>query len=263
MKQGLLTGLLVAVTLALTGCGDSGQQDFDKIRDSALQLQSPWDAYSYLMGEKIRMWTRCDGVCSEDRYAVLKSADGVLLDLYHKALNEPDPRAYSELFVDHALALNAGYDWDEAEVLRQVYATKLITVAKNARTSPINRDLLEAAGIVEAQGEYVHRNYPGAIDFLYRAWIAGSSSAAETASKIATTNHHPLDAYLWALRCIGRCSMSTGGLDQLSKGLDASAIQEAQRAATDQSVKTLTIDNDTSKARKLAPRIESAVLTSA
>lgn len=240
MQRKILALLLVVSTTAvLSGCGDHGQQEFDHVKDSALQMKSPFDAYSYLMTEKIRLWSRCDGTCSDERYAVLKSADRVLLDLYHKALNEPDPRAYYELYVAHDLALNAGYDWEETDVLRQVYASKLIAVATNASTSPINQDLLLAAGSVLSEGAIVQRDYSASMTLLYRAWKAGSSSAAKIASRTAQQNKQPLDAYLWGLRCVGQCSLDSGELDTVSRDLNGNSILKAQKAAADDSIRTI------------------------
>lgn len=240
MKRKALAFLLVAsTTAALSGCGDNGQQKFDRIKESALQMKTPFDAYSFLMREKIRLWTDCGGICSEERYAVLKSADGVLLDLYRKALDEADPRAYYELYVAHDLALNAGYDWEEAQVLRKAYASKLIAIAANASTTPVNKGLLLAAGTALSQGTFVQRDYSASMTLLYRAWRAGSSSAARIASETAEENKQPLDAYLWGLRCVGACSRTSGKLNALSQDLDGNTILKVQQAAANESIRTI------------------------
>ncbi|WP_104962996.1 hypothetical protein [Pseudomonas sp. XWY-1] len=240
MTRKILAFFLVASTTAfISGCGDHGQQKFDHIKSSALQMNTPFDAYSFLMREKIRLWTACNGICSEERYTVLKSADGELLDLYRKALDEADPRAYYELYVAHDLALNAGYDWEETDILRQAYASKLISFATSASTTPINANLLLAAGIVLSEGMIVQRDYSESMTFLYRAWKAGSSSAAKIASKTAEENKQPIDAYLWGLRCVGSCSSYSGRLDTLARGLDGNVILKAQQAAADDSIRTI------------------------
>jgi hypothetical protein len=238
MSRGLLAILLVAAALTLTGCDqtDHFQAEFDSVKAEALQQSSAWDGYKLLMKEKDRDWKACNGVCSDEHYAILESGDELLLSLYKTALNEADPRAYYTLFRRDEPPIFKRNGWEKNLEMRQLYAPKLLAVADSAQVDP---QLLALAGYLVSEGRYAMRDYHRAMGFLFRAWVGGSTWAAAEASKASLGNKNEVDAYLWALRCVDVCNLDQGRLDKLEEGLDAATIIKAQKAAPDKTVATL------------------------
>lgn len=246
MKSGfssLAIKTALAITLAsLGGCGffDDGKADFDAVRAEALQKASPWDGYTLLVEAKWEGLVQCTPSCSDDRYAVLESGDKEMASLFAKSLDAGDLRAYHDLFSDPAYKskrtswVSYSYSMQEQSFrgyFRQRYMTQFLSIAESAADTSANQKLFFNAGNVLAKGQDVVFDYSRAINLLHRAWQVGSPDAALTASKASQQNNDPLNAYLWALRCIGACKR-TEPLERFAKGLSPDQIRSAQQAAT-------------------------------
>jgi hypothetical protein len=231
----------IVAVLSLAGC-DNGhsafEKEFEAIKVEAFNQASPWDGYELLFRSRILWSNSCSNGCDEQFYKTLRSGDSDLLSLYRTALNEGDPRAYHRLFIsDERRPTQEG--WEERETMRQEYSAKLIALADSSGPLPAAAELQAIAGSVIADGRYAMLDYHRAIGYLHRGWSNGVKWAAGKASMAAEDSKNTVDAYLWALRCVGECSITRGHLQKLSNELHASTIIQVQQLAADTSVSTI------------------------
>lgn len=228
----VLTASVVALA-SLAGCNfDAGKANFDAVTAEAHKKDSPWDGFTMLVEAKEEGFRQCYyDYCSSSRYEVLRSTEKDMADLYVKSLDMGDPRAYTDLFSDSRQSRSGEELAAFRDDLRQKYVSRLLSFAESAADTSADPKLLYIAGYTITKGQDVVFDYPRAINLLYRAWLAGSQGAAITASAASRQINDPLNAYLWALRCIGKCQRGEP-LESFVKGLSPEQIRSAQQAAT-------------------------------
>lgn len=102
------------------------------------------------------------------------------------------------------------YDVPDFRSARPQLVNGLLTAAEKAPGTAGDTGILTAAGDVLQNGTLVVQNSLRAAAFYARAWHAGSDEAAFRLNSLFMSIKDPASAYLWALRCTGKCHLDEG-----------------------------------------------------
>lgn len=200
--------------------GNKGQGAFEKDQKAALADEDPWHAWQVLsanppaeMSEKVR-----------SQYADLASS------LILKAARQGNRDALITVF-------SRGEVREFISARAELYGP-LLKLAEQADGGREDMKLLSLAGDILQKGQWIIQDSQRAAGFYARAWLAGDNDAPGSLYRLYQYLRDPASAYLWSLRCIGKCTaISEEGL--ALESLSPRQIQWIQKLAHDKSVITV------------------------
>lgn len=227
--------LAVAVILALAGCEPAEQAQKEDMLATELvtasKLKDPLKAFQTVQAVKSKLCA--SGSCDHVPLWVKAGDDEV--KYLTAAVKQGSLNAFATVY-GPAYGNSAG----SIERVRSLPESTLSFLAHAHRLPGTTLDealLLRYAGLLIMEGKYAVRDTTRAANFLARAWVAGDTEAAGIASGLYISNNDYRNAYLWSLRCTGKCERDTrANLDTLQQRLDPDAIKQAQQAAQDASI---------------------------
>lgn len=244
--------LLFVASILLVGC-DSPSQRAEKELEAEVQFliaqvkskENSWLAFKQLSQglTELSKKRNCDvfGRCPEA--PVWKTASDLRLELLKSAVQE---KSHAALILIYSKDAGDYQDFwrNEYQSLKKSYVQNVFDyVDKQKGISSDDSELLKIAGDLCASGDEVIQDTNKAVTYYARAWAAGRTQAAASASEMFLSMNDVRNSYLWSLRCIGACNRSYEiSLDNLQKSLTPAAIQQAQKAAAAPSI----IELDTS-----------------
>lgn len=231
--------LAVAVSLVLAGCEPAEQAEREDMLSTELAVaasqKDPFQAFQTVQAVKSKL---CEsGNCDGNRLWVKAGEDEV--KYLTAAIKQGNPKVfsilYSPVYGNSASSIEQVKKQPESASKFLAYAERL------PGATPDEGMLLSHAGVLVMIGKHAVRDTTRAANLFARAWAAGDSDAATLASRLYISNNDLRNAYLWSLRCTGKCERdSQADLNTLQEGLSPEAIKQAQQAAQDVSVIELT-----------------------
>lgn len=234
-----MIALVVAASLALAGCDPTEQAKKADMLETELtraaKQSDPLQAFQTVQAVKSRL---CEsGNCDGNPVWVKAGQDEV--KYLSAAIKQGNPKAFAVLY-GPAYGNSAGSI--EQVRSRPESASNLLAMADRLPgATPYEGLLLRYAGILVMEGKHVVRDTTRAANLFARAWAAGDPGAANIAARLYISDNDLRNAYLWSLRCTGKCERDTqANLDTLQQRLSPEAIKQAQQAAQDASIIELT-----------------------
>lgn len=236
------TSILVLLVGMLSGCGLGGSgtllQENAQILAAAERAPGTWRTVELLRDQEAKT---TEFIVSADHYFLVPVALKVSREALYTAMNQNlliAAKAMQPEAVEHLYTLRNPFD-TELEDLRKTMAETTVATA-GEHPSPA---LAMAAGEILGGGEYVIRDSERAADFFLRAWNGGKVNAPGLAENSFIQIKDYRNAYLWAMRCVGRCEARTSiglrGLSELQPGLSLEEVREIEKAAADKSIAVL------------------------
>lgn len=230
--RGLLPALCLIPVLLTTGC-DRTQEIKDaeavatKNPDTWVALNTFWDSTCSAQHQRTSVlpWQQTSETEECTRFSK---------QLLEKALRESSVPALVFLFSRDDGNLLDG--WGRWRSLKEQFVTTLLTVAATSSGSSKDKDLLDAAAQVYADGTLTTKNDEAAIGLYARAWFAGRKMSANTLSQLFADRREWGSAYLWKLRCTSDCQSF---VDQVQDQLTARQRDAIQALALNPSVITV------------------------
>lgn len=234
-----LIALVVASSLALAGCEPAEQAKKEDMLATELtkaaQQRDPLQAFQTVQAVKSKL---CEsGNCDFNPVWVKAGEDEVryLTAAIRQGNSKAFATVYGPAYGNSARSIEKVRSDPESASMFMVLADRL------PGTTPDEGQLLRYAGVLVMEGKHAVRDTTRAANFFARAWAAGDPEAANIASGLYISNNDLRNAYLWSLRCTGKCERDTqANLDTLQQRLSPEAIKQAQQAAQDASVIELT-----------------------
>lgn len=231
--------LVIASVLALPGCEPVEQVMKEETLSTQLQVATkqsdPLRAFQTVQAVKA---TLCpSGEC--DHHPLWVKAGNDEVKYLTAALQQGNAKAfataYGPAYGNSAASIERVRSQPESTSSLLNYADRL------AGATPEEGMLLRYAALLVVEGKHTVRDTMRAASFFSRAWAAGDAQAAGLASRLYIADNDYRNAYLWSLRCTGKCERDVrSNLDTLQERLNPEAIKQAQQAAQDASVIELT-----------------------
>lgn len=227
----------VAAIFALCFTGPNADQvAFDKAQARALATDDPWTAYS-VYKEEVRWFescgrtTRCPKGFREDT-----TPESLLV----KALDNKRSDAYIELY-------SSRLDWSRFLKIQTDYAPKLLALVDSQAWENTSNEFamyFTAAKVLEG-GDFITADTPRAAAYLVKAWQKGAVSAPLYLSRLYKRTNDFHNAYLWSLRCVGKCRFNSTreSFDGYQSGLSNSEIVAIQKLVDNQKVISVSADS--------------------
>lgn len=231
--------LAVAVSLALAGCEPVEQVKKENTLSAQLEVAAkqndPLQAFQTVQAVKA---TLCPSGSCDHHPLWVKAGDDEVKYLTN-ALKRGDAKAFATVYApaygNSAPSIERVRSQPESSSRFLAYADRI------AGATPGEGMLLRYAGLLVTEGKHAVRDTTRAATFFARAWAAGDVEAASAASRLYIADNDYRNAYLWSLRCTGKCERDVpANLDTLQQQLSPDAIKQAQQAAQDMSVVELT-----------------------
>lgn len=180
---------------------------------------APWAAYSLVSNS-----------VPDDIDEMLRSDYRKLaISLAIKAAQQNSPEALALMFRRD--------DVEEFQELRPLLVDRVLALADKSAGKKEDAEILMTAADILQAGRLVIQDSLRAASYYARAWFAGSDDAPYKLSSLFSSLKDPASAYLWALRCTGKCSRSLDG--EATELLTPRQIQWIQSQARDRSVITV------------------------
>ena len=224
----VLGALLLAA--AISACSSSDPEDV--LRNAKIAASSEPTAYEAVLVLESATYSlscyRSAFSCDDDRD--IEAVEQLRIAIGEELLKAAEKQELR--LVDRALNghWQAGL-WPTSATKAKVVSVLLAAAQEeNARA-----DVLFFAGAQAKAGENTEQNFLLAISLLERAWLGGHDSAAASLASIYDSLEDQANAYLWAVRCIGRCRVGQS-LNNFIEKLDKQSILRVQAMATDRTV---------------------------
>lgn len=224
----VLGALLLAA--AISACSSSDPEDV--LRDAKIAASSEPTAYEAVLVLESATYSLS---CYRSAFSCDNGPDIEAVEQLRIAIGEELLKAAEKQelrLVDRALNghWQAGL-WPTSATKAKVVSVLLAAAQEeNARA-----DVLFFAGAQAKAGENTEQNFLLAISLLERAWLGGHDSAAASLASIYDSLEDQANAYLWAVRCIGRCRVGQS-LNNFIEKLDKQSILRVQAMAADRAV---------------------------
>lgn len=234
MAFGVLCVVLV-LGAVFYGQTDGNQVAFDKSQARALSTADPWTAYS-VYKEDTRWFAGCgrSGRCPKGY-----REDTLPQTLLVKALDNKNSAAYIELY-------SSRLAWSSFLKVQTDYVPKFLAFVDSQTWENTSNELaiyITAAKILET-GDFITADTPRAAAYLVKAWEKGSVSAPLHLARLYKDSNDPHNAYLWSLRCVGKCRFNSvrESFDGYQSGLSNSEILAIQHLVDDRKVININAD---------------------
>jgi hypothetical protein len=215
---------------------DANQHEFDKAQARALSTEDPWTAYS-VYKEEIRWFEHCGRTT---RCPKGFREDTIPQALLVKALDNKSSDAYIELY-------SSRLDWSRFLKIQTDYAPKLLALVDSQAWENTSNEFamyFTAARVLEG-GDFITADTPRAAAYLVKAWQKGAVSAPLYLSRLYKRTNDFHNAYLWSLRCVGKCRFNSAreSFDGYQSGLSNSEIVAIQKLVDNQKVISVSADS--------------------
>ncbi|NCF08748.1 hypothetical protein [Kosakonia sp. MH5] len=180
---------LMALEAGVSSGSDESRAKFQALKQKMENDPDAWQAYLTVT----RSVPADISNSLRDEYRQLATA------LVLKAARANNPDALTLVFTR--------YDVLDFWSARPQLVNALLTAAEKASGTAGDTGILTAAGDVLQNGILVVQNSLRAAAFYARAWHAGSDEAASRLNALFMSIKDPASAYLWALRCTGKCHL--------------------------------------------------------
>ena len=128
-------------------------------------------------------------------------------------------------------------DVEEFQEIRPLLVDRVLCLADKSVGKKEDAEILLLAADILQTGRLVVQDSLRAASYYARAWLAGSDNAPYKLSSLFSSLKDPASAYLWALRCTGKCSRPINGAE--TELLTPRQIQWIQAQARNRSVITV------------------------
>lgn len=223
--KGLLLLSVTVMASALTGCFDSGKQQFEAARDAALKAKDPYLALETFRAQSGDYQTSCSVTISSIFSHSCDERGETEKNIVLAALDKGSVPALVFLFDPYGKVPSV-YPNDLARPKAEQLAGRLLDLAEKAPADQAHQALLLNAARVSQRGAYVSQNSAKAAAYYIRAWQAGERTAAAELADLYRYTKDYRRAYFWAIRSRG---LNNDDRAQLT-GQD---ITEIQRLAAD------------------------------
>jgi hypothetical protein len=231
--------LVIASVLALSGCEPVEQVMKEETLSTQLKVAAkqsdPLQAFQTVQAVKA---TLCpSGEC--DHHPLWVKAGDDEVKYLTAALKQGNAKAFATVY--GPARGNSAASIERVRSQPEIISSLLTYADRLAGATLDEGMLLRYAALLVMEGKYTVRDTTRAATFFARAWAAGDAQAAGLASRLYIADNDYRNAYLWSLRCTGKCERDAqANLDTLQERLNPEAIKQAQQAALDPSVIELT-----------------------
>lgn len=235
MTNRFIAAVVAATVLTLSGCDAGPSAEAERAASRALADPDPWAAWQSLNGLVPADWLADNtGIVTEKRKNELALLQDASLIVYRRSLDAGRREAFLNLYDTKTP--------DRQAALQKDYAPALLKMAEGAPGGRDDARLLLDAGVMVQKGRFIRRDGTVAAGLLARAWYAGEPDAAFWLNQLYTDENSgmtdPYSAYLWELRCAGRCRYADKARDP-KPVLIAREMRQIQALASDASVITV------------------------
>lgn len=230
LRPAQVVGALL-LAAAISACSSSDPEDV--VRDAKIAASSEPTAYEAVLVLESATYSlscyRSAFSCDDDRD--IEAVEQLRIAIGEELLKAAEKQELR--LVDRALN---GSNWQAGLWPTSATKAKVVSVLLAAAQEENARaDVLFFAGAQAKAGENTEQNFLLAISLLERAWLGGHDSAAASLASIYDSLEDQANAYLWAVRCIGRCRVGQS-LNNFIEKLDKQSILRVQAMATDRTV---------------------------
>ena len=229
LRPAQVVGALL-LAAAISACSSSDPEDV--LRDAKIAASSEPTAYEAVLVLESATYSLS---CYRSAFSCDNGPDIEAVEQLRIAIGEELLKAAEKQelrLVDRALNghWQAGL-WPTSATKAKVVSVLLAA----AQEEKAGADVLFFAGVQAKTGENTEQNFVLAISLLERAWLGGHDYAAGSLASIYESLDDHANAYLWAVRCIGRCRAGQS-MDNFIKNVDKQSILRVQAMAADRAV---------------------------
>jgi hypothetical protein len=205
---------LALVFTTLVACVDTGRNANKEAERGLLEtvekaklIKDPWAAFKFIDTTAVDL-VAAEGSCKRGVSCSLTPAQDDVIAYHYQLLamsvvDVKEPQAFLHLY--RMLPTK-----DSAYLVLQESASSLLfEYADSATDGPTTADILQVAGDYLVNGPEDIKNLPKAIEYYARAWRKGDARSASAAAAALLKAQDLPNAYLWALRCVKLCQLSS------------------------------------------------------